>query len=121
MVDESLGLMTIEGLGGTEVGVILVVGKDLYREWGPMEVVLPGLQSVDDTEEFPVVDVTVSFCRGEQLGKIRTRVPVTIYIHLEEDSARGVLGGVSCNGKRSGKVWEVEDRFGHKEGFEGVK
>ena len=33
----------VEGLGETEVGEVFVVGKDLYRERGSMEVMLPGL------------------------------------------------------------------------------
>ena len=55
----------IEGLGGMEVGEILVVCEDLYGEWGSMEVVLPGFQGMDDGEEFPVIDVIVLFHRGE--------------------------------------------------------
>ena len=55
----------IEGLGGAEVDEILVVCEDLYGERGSVEVVSPGFQGTDDSEEFPVVDVVVSFCRQE--------------------------------------------------------
>ena len=61
-----------------EVGEIFVVGKDLYREWGPMEVVLPGFQSMDNSEEFSVIDVIVLFCWGERLGKVGAGVPIAI-------------------------------------------
>ena len=41
-VDEPLGLTTVKGLGGTEVGEVLMVSEDLNGKWGSMEVVLPG-------------------------------------------------------------------------------
>ena len=37
-VDEPVGLSTVESLGETEVGEVCVIGKDLYREWGSIEV-----------------------------------------------------------------------------------
>ena len=40
-VDEPTGLSSIEGLGGMEVGEVLMVSDDLYRARGPMEVVSP--------------------------------------------------------------------------------
>ena len=64
-VNEPTGLSLIESLGGTEVGEFLMVSEDLYRERGPMEVVSPRLQRTNDGKEFPVIDVIVSFCRGE--------------------------------------------------------
>ena len=64
-VDEPAGLLMIEGLGGVEVGEIFMVSEDLYRERGPVEVVPPGFQGMDDGKEFSVIDVVVSFCQGE--------------------------------------------------------
>ena len=64
-VNEPTGLPSVEVLGGMEVGEVLVVGEDLDREGGSMEVVAPGFQGADDGKEFPVVNVIVSFCRGE--------------------------------------------------------
>ena len=46
-----------------------MVGKDLYRKRGSVEVVSSGLQSADNGEEFPVIDVVVSFCWGERLDR----------------------------------------------------
>ena len=64
-VDEPMGLSAIEGLQGMEVGEIFMVIEDLYRERGSMEVVSPRLQGMDDGKEFSVVDIVVSFRRGE--------------------------------------------------------
>ena len=41
-------------------------------------------------------------------------MPITIRVSLEEDRARGVLGGVHCNGKGGGEVWEMKDWFDRK-------
>ena len=40
-VNEPTGLSSVEVLGGTEVGEVLMVGEDLDWEGGYMEVVLP--------------------------------------------------------------------------------
>ena len=64
-VDKPSGLSVIKGLGETEVGEVFMVGEDLYRKRGSVEVVLPGFQGTDDGGEFSVVDVIVSFCWGE--------------------------------------------------------
>ena len=44
-----------------------MVGEDLYRERGTMEVVMPGFQGTNDGEEFAVIDVVVALGRGEGL------------------------------------------------------
>ena len=68
-----------------EIGQVLVVGKDLDREGGAMEVVLPGFESMDDSKEFVVIYVIIVFCGGEGLGEIGTGMPFTIRICLEKD------------------------------------
>ena len=64
------GLVAVKVLGLMEVRQVLVVHKDLDREWGSMEVMSPGFQGVDDGEEFAVVDVVVSFSGDERLQEV---------------------------------------------------
>ena len=45
-----------------EVCQVLVTCKDLDGEGGSMEVMLPGLQGMDNGEELLVVDIIVAFC-----------------------------------------------------------
>ena len=71
-------LLTIKDLRGVEVGEIFVVSKDLYGEWESMEIVLPGFQGSDDSEEFPVIDIVVLFGRGEGLGKVGAGMSIAI-------------------------------------------
>ena len=77
-VDEPVGLSTIEGLGEIEVGEIFMVSEDLYRERGSVEVVSPRLQGTDDGKEFSVIDVIVTFCRGERLEEVGVGVPLAV-------------------------------------------
>ena len=81
-VNEPTGLLVVKVLGGMEVGEVFVVGEDLNGKWKSMEVMLPGLQSSDDSKEFSVVDVVVSFHRGEQLGEVGAGVPLIVRVSL---------------------------------------
>ena len=99
-------LSTIECLGLAEVGKIFVVGEDLYREGGTMEVVTPRLQGVNDGEKFAIIDIVISFSGGEGLRQVGTWVPVAVGVGLEEDGARCMFGGVRGTAKgaeRSGR------------------
>ena len=71
-------LAAIEVLDLTEVHQVLAVSKDLDGERESMEVMLPGLQSMDDHKEFAIVDVVVLLGRDEGLGEVGARVPVAI-------------------------------------------
>ena len=62
----------------SEVREVLVVGEDLDRERGAMEVVAPSFQGANDSKEFTVVDVVISFRGGERLRKVGTGVPIAI-------------------------------------------
>ena len=107
-------MATIEGLGRTEVGKVLVVGEDLDGKWGSVEVVSPGFQGSDDGKEFPIIDVIVSFCWREQLGEIGARVPIAVRISLQEDGARGIFGSVSGDGEGGSEVREMKDGLGQE-------
>ena len=48
-----------------EVREVLVVGEDLDREGGAMEVVVPSFQGANDSKKLTVVDVVIPFRGGE--------------------------------------------------------
>ena len=102
-------LASVEVLCLMEVHQVLMICEDLDGEVGAMEVVPPRLQGVDDCEELSVVNVVVLFCWDEQLGEVEAGMPIAIGVSLEEDGARGILGGVSGDSKGFGEVREVED------------
>lgn len=102
-----MGLVIGEGLRSTEVHQIFVVSEDLNREGRPVEIMLPELKSIDNHEEFVVVDIIVALCWGEGWGEVRAGMSFTIRVSLEEDSSRCELGGVGGNGKRSRQIWKM--------------
>ena len=54
-------------MGLAEVRKIFVVGEDLYRKRGTVEVVTPRLQGANNGEKFAVINVVVLFGGGEGL------------------------------------------------------
>ena len=120
-VDEPTCLAAVECLGLTEVGKVLMVGKDLYRERGTVEVMSPGFQGANDGEKLAIIDIVVPFRRGEGLRQVGTWVPVTIRVGLEEDGARRILGGIRGDSEGGGEVGEVKNRFSEEEAFQGIK
>ena len=88
-----------------------MVGENMDREGGSVEVVLPGFQGVDDSEEFLVIDVIVSFCWREQLGEVRAGMPIAIRVGVEQDGTRGIFRGVGGDGEGRSEVGKVKDRF----------
>ena len=66
-VDKPARLTAVENLGLAEICKVFVVGEDLYREGGAVEIVSPGFQGANNGEKFSVIDIIVSFGRGEGL------------------------------------------------------
>ena len=66
-VDQPARLSAVKRLGLAEIREVLVVGEDLYREGGPMEIVSPGLQGTNDSKKFAIIDVVIPFGRGKGL------------------------------------------------------
>ena len=120
-VNEPTCLAMVERLGFLEVGKILVVGEDLYREGGTMEIVAPRFQGANDGKEFAVIDIVVPFGGGEGLQQVGAGVPIAVGVSLEENGARCVFRGVCGNSEGGGEVREVKDGFGEEETFEGLK
>jgi len=114
-------LSAVQGLRLSEVGEVLVVSEDLNWEGGTMKIMSKGLESVDYGEEFAVIDVVVSFCLRERLGKVRAGVPIAIGVGLEENSSRCRFRGVGGDGEGCGEVREMENGFRQEKGFKGVK
>ena len=68
----------------TEVCQIFMVGEQGDGVTGALEVVAPVVQSVDDGEQFLIVDIIVSFSSGEHLREIGARMQVTLVILLHQ-------------------------------------
>ena len=60
-----------------------MIGNNSNRVRCTLNVLPPLREGKDDCEEFPIVDVVVSFGRKESTREVSTRVKVSIYIALE--------------------------------------
>ena len=69
-VKQSPGLMVVEVLSLMEVYQVFVVGEDLHRKRGSVEIISPGFQGANDSKEFTVIDVIVMFYENERLGEV---------------------------------------------------
>ena len=120
-VNEPMSLVAVEILWLVEVCQVFMVSENLDWERGALEVVAPGLETSNDCKEFVIVDIVVSFSGGEQLGEVGVGVLVPIGIGLQEDTSKGMFGGISGNGEGVGKVGETEDWLGKEELLEMLK
>ena len=91
-----------------------MVGKEGDRMVGSLEVVSPVVESMNYSEQFPIVDIVVSFSGGEGLGKIGARVKVTVIILLHEDPSTSEEGCVHHNNERVLDIGEMQDQGGLK-------
>ena len=60
-------LAAVKRLWLAEISKVLVVGEDLYREGGAVEIVAPGLQGANNGEELSVINIVITFGGGEGL------------------------------------------------------
>ena len=77
-----------------------MIGKDLDGEGGTVEVMSPGLEGMDDSQEFSVKNVIVSLRWGKGLREVGTGVPFTVRVGSEKNSAGCIFGCIS--GDREG-------------------
>ena len=114
-VEKPVGMFMVEILRLVEVGQVFMVGENLNWERGALKIVVPGVKTMDDSKEFSVVDVIVSFSGGERLGEVGAGVTVPISISFQKDSSRGVLGGICSDGKGVREIWGMENWLGEEE------
>ena len=98
-----------------------MIGEDLDGEGGPGEVLSPCLKDMEDGEEFPVIDVVVSFGGGERLREVGAWVPLAVWIGLEKYGSRGELGGIGGYGKGGIGVRELKHGLGEEKLFQLVE
>ena len=64
-VNKPTCLAAVKHLRLTKIGKILMIGEDLHRERGAVEVVAPGFQGANDSKEFAIIYVVVAFSGRE--------------------------------------------------------
>ena len=85
-----------------------MIGKKCDRVFCSLKVMLPMVESMDDSKQFMVVDVTVLFCRGKSLGKVSTRMEVTVFILLHENLTTGQERSICHDDKGAMNIRELK-------------
>ena len=98
--------------------ITLVIHDNGYQVSCPSEVMLPLLQCMKDCQQFPIVDVIISFNHAEGLGVISTGVEISIGVHPHKDSSSGSKGGVGHDMEWLQDIRHVQDRGRYKDFLE---
>ena len=83
---------------------ILMICEDRDRVRSPLQVLFPFNKGEDNSKEFPIIYVVVSFSRREGLGKVSTGVKVSCLICLHQDGTSSEKGGVGHEGEGASDV-----------------
>ena len=107
-----MSLVSGQVLGLFEIPQILVIHD--YDHWmcHSGEIMMPFFQGLDDGEEFPVVNVVVLFCRGEDGRMLGTGVEIPIGILLHEHPSSSGERGISHDKEEFGGIWHLDYRGG---------
>ena len=111
-----LSLLASEILGLFEIFQILVVCDYNHQVFSSGEVVLPFLQSLNNSKEFSIIDVVVLFHQGEGGGMISAGVEIPIRVFLHQHSPRGSEGSVCHDEEGFGSIRHL-DYWGREECF----
>ena len=71
-------------LGLAEVHKIFVVSEESYWVTCALEVMAPMIQSMDNSKEFTIIDIVISFSCSERLREICTGMKITVVILLHQ-------------------------------------
>ena len=99
-----------------EVPQILVVHDNCHQVFHSCEVMSLFLEHLDDCQELPVVDVIISFCKGEGSGMVGTGVKVSVGGLLHKYPSSGGEGGIGHDIEWPGGVRHL-DYQGREEHF----
>ena len=88
---------------------------------GTLDILLPFFQGEDDSQEFAIVNVIVSFSQDKSLREIGTGVGITIEVILEEDSTCCKERDVGHNGEGTSYIRDDKGRARGKGSAKHVK
>ena len=87
-----------------------MIGDDGDSKRSSLEVVFPLGESKNDRKQFSVINIVVSFSKGECFGEVGTGMKVAIDIPLHKNSSCCKEKGISHEGEGSRGVRDGEDR-----------
>ena len=84
--------------GVFDIQVVFVISDNGDRMRGTLGILFPLFECKDDSKEFLIVDIIVSFSRNKGFGKVCARVRITVSVILEEYCASCKEGSIGHNG-----------------------
>lgn len=85
-----------------------MIGEQGDGVTGALEVVTPVVQGVDNSKQFAIINVVVTFHGREGLGQVCAGMEISIIILLHEDTTASKEGHISHNNERAAHVGEVK-------------
>jgi hypothetical protein len=96
-----------------------MIGEYDNRVWVSFKVMTPFSERTDNSEQFPIEDLVVSFCWVQRLGQVTTWMILSIIIGLKEYCSGGHEGSISCNCELTSGVGVSKDRLTKETIFQG--
>jgi hypothetical protein len=96
-----------------------MIGEHDNRVWISFKVMTPFSECTDDSEQFPIEDLVVSFRWIQGLGQVPTWMILSIIIGLEKHCSGGHEGSISCNCELMSRVGVSKDRLAKETIFQG--
>jgi hypothetical protein len=96
-----------------------MICEDDDRVQVPFKVMAPFGECSDNSEQFPVKDLVITFGRVQGLREVTTGVISTIVIGLKEYCSSSDEGSIRCNSKLMGGIRVLEDWLVEEAIFQG--
>jgi len=96
-----------------------MIGEYNNRVRVPFKVMAPFSERSDDSKQFPIKDLVVSFCWVQGLGQVTAWMILSIVIGLKEHHSGSHEGSISCNCKLASRVGVLKDQLMEETIFQG--
>src|SRR5882762_4720539 len=100
---------------------VLVIRENFESMGTPFEIVSPFFQSLDDGQEFAIIDVVVALSLNKRLRHEGDRMPKSVGAGLRQNSTASVLGRITFKTKGGQGIWLDEDGSFEEAGFESIE
>jgi hypothetical protein len=81
-----------------------MIGEHDNRVWVPFKIMTPLCERTDDSEQFSVEDLVISFSRVQGLGQVTAWMILSIIIGLKKYRSSSHERGVSCNCELTSRI-----------------
>jgi hypothetical protein len=102
-----------------EIEQVFMIGEYDNQVRVPFKVMAPFSERSDDSEQFSIEDLVVSFCWVQGLGQVTARMILSVVISLKEHRSGSHKGGISRNCELASGVGVLKDWLTKETIFQG--